>query len=311
MTAADQAAADRLHRDAAIDVLRARAPAKVNLTLRILGRRADGYHALESLVAFAALADELTLIPDVPLALAVEGPTAGQAGPLDDNLVLKAARAAAERITGLQLGAFTLTKRLPAGGGLGGGSSDAAAALRLLARVNTLSLDDPRLGAAALATGADVPVCLAAKPRIMRGIGEDLSPPLVLPGLPAVLAGPGFPLATKEVFAALGLKPGARTGADAQAAADVPADREALLAFLAAHPNELEAPALKLAPAIGDLLAALRSDPGCRLARMSGSGTSCFGLFDTQADAHAAADRLSVAHPAWWVQATMIGPPGI
>lgn len=287
------------------------APAKINLTLRVLGRRADGYHELESLVAFAALADALTLVPGASLVLTVEGPTAGQAGPLDENLVLKAARAAAARIDGLRLGSFALTKRLPAGGGLGGGSSDAAAALRLLARTNGIALDDPRLAAAALATGADVPVCLAARPRIMRGIGEELSPPLALPSCPAVLAGPGFPLATKDVFAALGLKPGERTGGATQVAADVPAGREALLAFLAAHPNDLEAPALRLAPAIGDLLTALRGEPGCRLARMSGSGTTCFGLFDAPGGAEAAARRLGAAHPAWWVQATGLGQPGI
>lgn len=310
MAAADTAAGRR-PRDAASVVLNDSAPAKVNLTLRILGRRADGYHELESLVAFAALADELALVPGAALTLAVEGPTAGQAGQLGDNLVLKAARAAAERIEGLQLGAFTLTKRLPAGGGLGGGSSDAAAALRLLARANALSLDDPRLAAAALATGADVPVCLAAKVRIMCGVGEQLSAPLVLPSFPAVLAGPGFPLATKDVFAALGLKPGARTGAPTQEAADVPADREALLAFLAAHPNDLEAPALRLAPAITGLLAALRDQPGCRLARMSGSGTTCFGLFASPDDAEAAVRQLSKAYPAWWVQATVLGSSGI
>jgi 4-diphosphocytidyl-2-C-methyl-D-erythritol kinase len=306
----DAAAGGRVG-DAACGVLSDRAPAKVNLTLRILGRRADGYHELESLVAFTALADELTLVPDVPLALVVEGPTASQAGPLADNLVLKAVRAAAERITGLRLGAFGLAKRLPAGGGLGGGSSDAAAALRLLARANALSRDDPRLADAARATGADVPVCLAAKPRIMRGVGEKLSPPLALPSFPAVLAGPGFPLATKDVFAGLGLKPGARTGASAQNDAGVPTEREALLACLGEHRNDLEAPALRLAPAIADLLAALRAESGCRLARMSGSGTTCFGLFASQSDAEAAARRLSQANPTWWVQATVVGPSGI
>lgn len=307
MTAVDLAAAGVAAADqCGVGVLSGRAPAKVNLTLRILGRRADGYHVLESLVAFTALADELTLAPDRPLALSVVGPTAGQAGPLGDNLVLKAAHAAAERIGGLHLGSFALTKRLPAGGGLGGGSSDAATALRLLAQANALSLDDPRLAAAALATGADVPVCLVARPRIMRGVGEVLGPPLALPRFPAVLAGPGFPLATKDVFAALGLKPGERTGAVALNDA-VPTERETLLSFLSDHPNDLEAPALRLAPAIGDLLAALRGEPGCRLARMSGSGTTCFGLFDTQDHADTAANRLSAAHPAWWVQATTIG----
>ncbi|MGZ8325328.1 MAG: GHMP family kinase ATP-binding protein, partial [Rhodoplanes sp.] len=135
----------------AVGVLSDTAPAKLNLTLRILGKRADGYHDLESLVAFTAVADRLTLRPGAPLALTVSGPTAGQAGPVSDNLVLKAAQALAARVADLRLGAFELTKQLPAGGGLGGGSSDAAAALRLVARANGLALDDPRLLAAARA----------------------------------------------------------------------------------------------------------------------------------------------------------------
>src|ERR1700677_4029067 len=140
-------------------VLVALAPAKVKLTLRILGRRADGYHDLESLVAFAPFGDRLTLRPGTELELAVAGPTAGQAGAVDDNLVVRAARALAERIDGVRLGRFALTKRLPAGAGLGGGSADAAAALRLLAEANGLPPDHPRIGDAARATGADVPVC--------------------------------------------------------------------------------------------------------------------------------------------------------
>lgn len=282
------------------------APAKVNLTLRILGRRADGYHELESLVAFASFADRLTLRPDAPLSLSVDGPTAVQAGAVADNLVLKAARAAAQRIPGLRLGAFHLTKSIPAGGGLGGGSSDAAAALRLLAQANDLAIDDPRFAAAALATGADIPVCLDPRPRVMRGIGEALSAPIALPALPAVLIGPGFPLATKEVFSALGLAAGERRGEPAADA--IPREREALLAWVGDRGNDLEPAALRLAPAIGDVLGALRGLPGCRLARMSGSGTTCFGLFDTPEDATSAAARLAAMRPDWWVSPTALGP---
>ncbi len=149
-----------------------KAPAKINLTLRVLGRRADGYHDIESLVAFAGVGDALTFTPGGDLALTVGGPTAAAAGDVADNLVLKAAHALAERVTGLRLGWFTLSKRLPVAAGLGGGSADAAAALRLLARANALAPDDPRLMQAARATGADVPVCLDPHTRLMRGIGD-------------------------------------------------------------------------------------------------------------------------------------------
>lgn len=287
----------------AVLVLSETAPAKVNLTLRVLRKRPDGYHELESLVAFADLADQLTLRLDAPLALSVSGPTAAQAGPVADNLVLKAVRLLAERIAGLQFGAFELIKRLPAGAGLGGGSSDAAAALRLVARANGLDLADPRLAAAALASGADVPVCLDPQPRMMRGVGEVLSAPVALPTLSAVLVGPGFPLATKEVFAALGLAAGERRGEPCADTA-IPREPDALFAFLAVHPNDLEAPAIQLAPAIAGLLATLRAQPGCRLARMSGSGATCFGLFVSKEAAEAAARSLKAVQPRWWVQAT-------
>lgn len=291
----------------AVGVLSETAPAKVNLTLRVLRKRPDGYHDLESLVTFAAVADQLTLRLDAPLALSVSGPTAEQAGPVADNLVLKAVRALAGRIADLRLGAFELVKRLPAGAGLGGGSSDAAAALRLVARANDVALADPRLAAAALASGADVPVCLDPQPRMMRGVGEVLSAPVALPTLSAVLVGPGFPLATKEVFAALGFAAGEWRG-EPRADAAIPREPDALLAFLAAYPNDLEAPAIKLAPAIADLLATLRAQPGCRLARMSGSGATCFGLFASKEAAETAARSLKAAQPRWWVQATELPP---
>ncbi len=283
------------------------APAKVNLTLRILGRRTDGYHELESLVAFTSFADRLTLHMGVPLALSVAGPTASQAGSLSDNLVLKAARTLADRVSGLRLGAFELTKRIPAGAGLGGGSSDAAAALRLIARANDLALDDPQLAATALATGADVPVCLDPRPRVMRGVGEALSAAVALPDLAIVLVGPGFPLATREVFAALGLTKGEQRGKPSAAA--VPSEADALLAFLADRPNDLETPAIRLAPAIAGIIEALRAAQGCRLARMSGSGTTCFGLFASLGEADAAAQALKAKQPDWWVEATVLGSP--
>jgi 4-diphosphocytidyl-2-C-methyl-D-erythritol kinase len=281
-----------------------KAPAKVNLTLRVLGRRADGYHDLESLVVFADIGDALTFAPGAALALEVSGPTAAAAGETGDNLVLKAARALAERVAGLQLGAFALAKRLPVAAGLGGGSADAAAALRLLARTNGIALDDPRLLQAARATGADVPVCLDPRARVMRGIGDILSAPLDLPKLHAVLVNPGVAVPTKMVFAGLNL--GHATPAP-DAAPQWPGNPTDLVAAVAKDRNDLEGPAIELQPVIAELLAVLRNLPGCRLARMSGSGATCFGLFDTSADAEAAARTLRVGYPDWWVEPTTFG----
>jgi 4-diphosphocytidyl-2-C-methyl-D-erythritol kinase len=279
-----------------------KAPAKVNLTLRVLGRRADGYHDIESLVAFAGVGDALTFKPGDDLALTVGGPAAAAAGDVADNLVLKAARALAERIAGVRLGRFTLSKRLPVAAGLGGGSADAAAALRLLARANALAPDDPRLMQSARATGADVPVCLDPRPRRMRGIGDILSDPLDLPRLFAVLVNPGVAVATADVFAALAAAPAGQSAPAAE-----PLGPAALLAEIAGGRNDLEAPAIELEPAIADVLAVLRKLPGCRLARMSGSGPTCFGLFDSSRTASAAARTLRVGYPAWWVRATVLG----
>ncbi|HEY7297112.1 MAG TPA: 4-(cytidine 5'-diphospho)-2-C-methyl-D-erythritol kinase [Xanthobacteraceae bacterium] len=280
------------------------APAKINLTLAVLGRRSDGYHDIESLVAFAVLGDSLALTLGRELALTVRGPMARATGPLADNLVLKAARALADRIDPLKCGRFILSKRLPAAAGIGGGSADAAAALRLLARANHLSLDDSRLREAARVTGADVPVCLDPRARIMRGIGEILSAPLDLPRLPAVLVNPGVALATREVFSKLHSTIGRRPLGPDDA---VPSDRDGCLSYLRRHANELEKPAILLEPSVDATLAALRATPECRLARMSGSGATCFGLFDSMRAATDAARVLRRGHPGWWVRATTIG----
>ena len=282
------------------------APAKINLTLRVLGRRRDGYHSLESLVVFAREHDRVSFVPGDALELRVRGPTVAASGPVADNLVLKAARALAAEVPGLKLGRFTLTKRLPVAAGLGGGSADAAAALRLLARANRLRRDDARLYKAARKVGADVPVCLDPRPRWMRGIGEVLSEPLALPKLSAVLVNPGASLATKDVFAKLGLAPGERRGRP-QSAMRLPHDRDALLEALAARGNDLEPPAVALRPVVARVLGALRRQQGCQLACMSGSGATCFGLFETKRAASAAARTLSAAHPKWWVRATVLG----
>lgn len=282
------------------------APAKVNLTLRVLSRRADGYHELESLVVFASCGDRLTFIPGGELTLNVSGPRAAHAGDTADNLVLKAARGLKALIPGLTVGAFHLEKSLPVAAGLGGGSSDAAAALRLLARANDLALDDPRLYEAARATGADVPVCLDPRPRLMRGIGEKLSAPLALPQLHAVLGNPGAALATKLVFA--GWKPAAAPAETFDLAAlSQAASFDKFLSMLATQPNDLESAAIGLAPEVADVIAELAALAGCRLARMSGSGATCFGLFTSAAQAVAAAKTLRAKYLDWWVCETMFG----
>jgi len=282
------------------------APAKVNLTLRVLGRRADGYHEIESLVAFAGVGDRLGFAPGGRLALNVRGPSAAQAGASADNLVLKAARALADRLPTVDAGTFDLEKRLPVAAGLGGGSADAAAALRLLARVNKLAADDPLLYAAARATGADVPVCLDPRTRLMRGIGEVLFGPFKLPPLQGVLVNPGVALATKAVFARW--KP--------PATPVVPADltvltamskRDQLVRFLLSQANDLESAAIALAPVVADVLLALSSQPHCELARMSGSGATCFAVFASAADAIKAAEAIHAEYPSWWVRATALG----
>lgn len=283
------------------------ARAKVNLTLRVIGRRADGYHDLESVVAFADCADRLSLSPAADLTLTATGPGAQDCGEAGDNLVTKAARLLGEQVAGMTSGTFALDKHLPVAAGIGGGSADAAAALRLLARANQLELDDPRLLDAARLTGADVPVCLQSRACVMTGIGDNLLP-LELPRLPCVMVNPRVPVATKDVFQKLGLRNGQlRVGpADVLKAPSWPDGGASVvdwIAAVAAGTNDLEAPALKVEPVIGDVLTALRDAEGVRLARMSGSGATCFALFDDDADARRAAEAIATAHPEWWVHA--------
>ncbi len=279
-----------------------RAAAKINLTLRVLGRRADGYHELESLVAFADLADTLTLQPGPETGLAVSGPFARASGAIADNLVLKAFRSLGERVEGLIGGRFQLEKNIPVAAGLGGGSADAAAALRLLARANGLALDDARLMTAALRVGADVPVCLSSRACIMTGVGERLSPPLALPKLYALLVNPGVSLATRDVFAGY-----AGTPAVAKPPAIVPRQPDALIDFLQGQGNDLNDAAIACAPVIADLLAALRTLPAVRLARMSGSGPTCFALFASSGEAAAAVASLRAHRHDWWIVSTTFG----
>ena len=266
------------------------APAKVNLALHVTGRRADGLHLLDSLVVFPAFGDRLEAEPAAGLSLAIEGPFAGDLGAGDDNLVVRAARL----LDPSRGAAIRLAKHLPVASGIGGGSADAAAALRLLARLWGLPLPP---GEAVLALGADLPVCLARRPCRMRGIGERLAP-VTLPPMWVVLANPGVPVPTGAVFAGLASR-------ENPALPEVPAfaNADALFGWLAAQRNDLEAPALAVAPAIAATLAALRAQPGCGLARMSGSGATCFGLFAGEGAALAAAAALRRAEAGWWVAA--------
>ena len=285
-----------------------RAPAKVNLTLRVRGRRGDGYHGIESIVAFAHIGDRVALIRDQPLGVEIRGPFAAALGEPGENLVVKAAAALQREFKKVRLGRFTIIKHLPVAAGLGGGSADAAAALRLIARMNNLKLSDSRIFAAARVSGADVPVCLESRMRLMRGIGDILSDPILLPPLSAVLVNPGIALATKDVFAALDRPPVAPDQNDPVSPRRVfPREVRPFIEHLQGETNDLEPVAISLRPIIADVLTALGSTSGCRLARMSGSGPTCFALFDDAGAASAAARKLKEQHPEWWVAATLLG----
>jgi 4-diphosphocytidyl-2-C-methyl-D-erythritol kinase len=284
--------------------------AKVNLTLRVIGRRVDGYHELESVVAFADCADQLTLTPGSKLSLKTTGPLAEACGEAADNLVLKAAQLLGERVPELKLGDFVLDKVLPVAAGIGGGSADAAAALRLLARANSLAVDDERLTEVAKLTGADVPVCLVSRACVMTGVGETLMP-LSLPKLPCVLVNPRVPVATRDVFAALGLRNGellvgATDVLQAAAWPEAGASVEDWVEALATSSNDLEAPATRLQPAIGEVLAALNATNGAWLARMSGSGATCFAIYENTAEAQRASQKIQLDRPTWWVHAGIL-----
>lgn len=279
--------------------VRAFAAAKINLYLHVVDRRPDGYHELDSLVVFADLGDVVTARPAAGLHLAIEGPAApALAGePVESNLVHRAARALAAACGRAPEVALTLTKVLPVASGIGGGSADAAACLRALARLWGLAADDPSPMAVARRLGADVPVCLAGRAAYLGGVGDRLAPAPALPVVHAVLVNPGQPLPTPAVFAA-------RSGpfsAPARFAA-APADAATLASWLAARRNDLTDPARRLAPVIGTVLAALEHTQGCLLARLSGSGATCFGLYAEAAAAARAAADLGAAHPDWWVQ---------
>src|SRR5262245_8808269 len=275
--------------------------AKVNLTLEVLGRRADGFHELKSLVAFANLGDHLALDPSDRFELEVEGPFAAALGP--GNLILEAGGAARARVPNARLGRFRLAKFLPVASGLGGRSADAAAALRLIARANPGLIYEGVLAELTLELGSDVRVCLASRPALMTGRGEKVEPVHGFPSCGVVLANPGMALATKAVYAALDAKPLAANPRDDVERLDFGGSFDALLGYALPRRNDLEAPAANLVPDIRAVLAGLAALKGVRLARLSGSGPTCFALFPSEEEAKPAAGELAAAHPAWWIEA--------
>ena len=280
------------------------APAKVNLYLHVLGRRADGYHRLDSLVAFADIGDRVTARPAEGLTLAVGGPEAAAiAGLGEDNLVMRAARLLMAR-AGIAAGAaLHLDKHLPAAGGIGGGSSDAAATLRALAMLWQVPLDEPALMELAVQLGADVPACLAGRPVWVGGIGEEIIPAGVLPEAGIVLANPRCPLPTAAVFQRC--RGPYRTAGRFD---PVPSDAAGLAAVLASRHNDLTEPARQLVPEIAAVLDRLAALPGALLVRMSGSGATCFALFADRAAARAAGETIARAEPSWWSAAGALTP---
>lgn len=289
-----------------------RAPAKINLFLHIVGRRADGYHLLESLVAFTDIGDDVTAAPALSLSLEIEGPFAealNKISGFDANLVMRAARSLQAHAKVRQGAALRLAKELPVASGIGGGSVDAAATFVLLNVLWELGLPATALAELGLALGADVPVCICGRPAFVSGVGERVEPLAALPPLNLVLVNPGAGLATPEVYRAFAAA-GAKGEAGARAFPKGPwTDEAALIAALKSAGNDLEPAAISLCPKIAQALAVLRAQAGCALARMSGSGATCFGLFGTRARAERAAQAIADAEPAWWVKPARLLTP--
>ncbi|HEV2673809.1 MAG TPA: 4-(cytidine 5'-diphospho)-2-C-methyl-D-erythritol kinase [Aliidongia sp.] len=287
------------------DIVRA-APAKLNLTLEVVGRRADGYHLLDSLIAFTEYGDTLTAREADELTLALDGPFGRiLVGDPAENLVLRAARLLAAEAGVAPRATLALTKRLPVASGIGGGSSDAAATLVALAALWRLAPDAGDLARLALRLGADVPVCLAARTARLEGIGERIAPAPPVPAAPIVLVNPGVGLPTPKVFQARrgDFSKGAGAGGVLRSS---PTDAAALADALRPYGNDLTRPAVELLPVIGQVLARLEAASDSLIARMSGSGATCFALFPTAAAATAAAAAIAAAEPGWWAVATRL-----
>ena len=277
------------------------ARAKINLYLHVVGKRVDGYHLLDSLIVFAEMGDEIRVAPAVDLTLRIDGPFGAGLTTDAGNLVMRAALALRD-LTGATRGAtIHLTKNLPLASGIGGGSADAAATLRALIDLWQVRPDAAALMKIAEKLGADVPVCLAGKASFVGGIGEEITPAGELPETHILLVNPLVETPTPAVFKA-------RRGDFSLPARwqSVPSDAAALAAYLGGRRNDLTDPAITVAPVVADVLAAIASTPNCLLARLSGSGATCFGLYRTAAEAAAAKQLLAVRNPRWWFAAAPI-----
>lgn len=277
------------------------ARAKVNLALHVVGRRPDGYHLLDSLVVFADVGDRLTAEPAGELSLTVIGPEAAalEGTPAAENLVIRAAERLRALVPGAPGARLTLDKHLPVASGIGGGSADAAAAIRLLCRAWSIDPAAEAVAGLARSLGADVPMCVAGRALRAVGIGQDLTPLPAPPALGLLLVNPRVPVSTPAVFARL-------TRRDNPALAAVPRRTEDYLPALLAARNDLQEAAVAVAPEIGAVLGALADLNGALIARMSGSGATCFGLFPDRSAAETAAEDLSAARPDWWIRAASI-----
>lgn len=276
-----------------------RAPAKINLFLHVGAKRADGFHPLQSLAVFTDLGDTLAIAPAPELSLAIDGPFAKGLDGEGDNLVLRAARA-----LGSGGAALRLTKNLPVASGIGGGSADAAAALRGL---KALWGRDAALHDIAATLGSDIPVCIDSAPSFMEGRGENLRPVEALPRIAMLLVNPGVAVPTRDVFAGLAT----RSGAEMTLPPGRFRDTADLLRFLETTRNDLEAPARAIQPVIGEVLTAIAAQPGALFTRMSGSGATCFGLFADDDCCRRAADILKKTNPGWWAAPTFAPETGL
>ncbi len=281
-----------------------KARAKINLTLEVLGKRNDGYHELRSLVAFTDFGDDLSFQPGEDFSLTIDGQFASDLQ--GDNLIEKAAIYCLQRFDGISTGHFHLRKNLPVASGIGGGSADAAAALHLLIQNSNLDismLDFPEI---AVVLGADIPVCLKQKPVLMTGIGENLLPVDNFPALAAVLINPLAPVSTGTIFKKLNASPVCSDFQSSKSDKLSFSDLDEVLDYMSDHQNDLQSIAAGLEPAIGNILSLLEIQNGCQIARMSGSGATCFGVFKNLNQAQSAASNIKKQYPDWWVQNCVI-----
>jgi 4-diphosphocytidyl-2-C-methyl-D-erythritol kinase len=288
-------------------VITEHAAAKINLFLHVGEKRADGFHALQSLAVFTQAGDIVTMEAAKDLSLTLDGPFAKGLEAEADNLVLKAARALGTPMNGKTGAKLALTKNLPVASGIGGGSADAAAALRGLNALWAVEKDDAALADIAAGLGSDIPACLLSTACFMEGRGELLRQAESMPYVPMLLANPGIAVPTRDVFAALN----ERSGVDMALPRGCFTDTADLLRFLETTRNDLEAPAQRLQPMIGEVLAAMTAQPGALLARMSGSGATCFGIFADDDCCRRAGESLQQSHPGWWIAPTFVSETGI